>query len=750
MKNIIRIFALVLIGCFFNNMAVTAQSSDKTLSPYFTVTSDHSSIESLPLKSTNAEVSISGVVADVEISQVYENTGVFPIEAVYVFPMSTNAAVYDMVMLLDGRRIDAEIQRKDEAKQNYNVARKEGKRVSLLEQDRPNVFTMSVANIIPGDEIEVVLKYTETIVPQSGVYEFVYPTVVGPRYTGEQKNKKAMVQRVAYTPEGVSPNYDFNIACQVNAGMPIADMTCSTHETIITYSDMNTGYVNLHPDDKDSGNRDFVLQYTLSGKKINTGLLLHKGEDENHFMLTVQPPKKVKLSDIPQREYLFVVDVSGSMHGFPLDVTKNLMRNLMSNLRHDDKFNLLLFASGANVYSQESVYANPTEVENAIEMLANTSGGGGTRLLNALNRVLDIPKCEEGLSRSVVVITDGYISVEDEVYDLIQKNSGEFNFYSFGIGSSINRYLIEGIAHVGNTEPLFVMDEKEAAPKAKDFREFIAAPVLTDIAIDWGDFDVYDVEPANFNDVLAERPVVVTGKYRGTVKGNIVLTGRSGREDYRAIYDAENAEADDANVAIQYLWARNRIKLLNDYIKLAPNDIRIEAVTKLGLAYSLLTKYTSFIAIDHSEIASNGNPVPVDQPLPLPQGVPNSAIGQSNTLAYNHGVGADLMISNPLDGMLIKLAYDIEAPTLGTGEIKFLEMEISKKIDQLIQEFGLDKVNGLQLELMIDIRGEIAKLEMVDTDMDPVLVKELLHKIEQWNFKFRKGENTRFVLSIGK
>ena len=748
MKNAIKIFALVLFGCFINEISLVAQS-DKTLSPYFKVTSDHSSIESLPLKSTNAEVSISGVVADVEISQVYENTGAFPIEAVYVFPMSTNAAVYDMVMLLDGRRIDAEIQRKEEAKANYNVAKQEGKRVSLLEQDRPNVFTMSVANIIPGDVIEVVLKYTETIIPQSGEYEFVFPTVVGPRFTGEQKTQNALAQNVAYTPEGISPNYDFNIACQVNAGLPIADMTCATHETIITYSDMNTGFVHLHPDDKDGGDRDFVLKYTLSGKKINTGLLLHEGKDENHFMLTVQPPKKVELKDIPQREYLFVVDVSGSMHGFPLDVTKKLMRNLMSNLRHDDKFNLLLFASGANVYSQESVYANPTEVENAIQMLSNTSGGGGTRLLNALDRVMEIPKCEEGLSRSVVIITDGYISVEDEVYDLIRKSSGEFNFYSFGIGSSINRYLIEGIAHVGNTEPLFVLDAEEAAPKAKDFREFIAAPVLTDIQIDWGEFDVYDVEPANINDVLAERPVVVTGKYRGKAKGNIELTGKSGREDYRAIYDAENAQADESNAGIQYLWARNRIKLLDDYIKLAPNDIRIEAVTKLGLAYSLLTNYTSFIAIDHREIATNENAIPVDQPLPLPQGVPNSAVGTTNTLAYTQGgVGADLMITNPVDGMLLKLAYDIEAPSLGTGEIKFLEMEISKKIDEMIKKFGLEKVNGLQLEMMIDIRGKIAKLEMVDTDMDPVVVKELLHHIEAWTFKFRKGENTRFFLSI--
>ena len=748
MKRIFKFIAIAIITGVVGLQSTFAQNEDKTLSPYFKIISDYEGQESMPLRSTTADVNISGVVANVEISQVYENTGAFPIEAVYVFPMSTRAAVYDMEMRLDGRVIEAEIMRKGEAKATYTAAKQEGKRASLLEQERPNVFTMSVANIIPGDKIEVVLKYTETIIPEEGVYEFVYPTVVGPRYTGEQKTKNATAQAVGYTTKGTLPTYDFDIDVQVNAGLPIADMSCITHKTNITYSDLSTGYAELHRSETHGGNRDFVLQYKLSGDNIETGLILHEGKDENHFMLTVQPPKKVTVEEIPQREYLFVVDVSGSMHGFPLEVTKKLMRNLMNNLRHDDKFNLLLFASAANVYSEESVYANPTEVEGAIEMLRRHSGGGGTQLMNALNRVMEIPKCEEGISRSVVVITDGYISVEKDVFDLIDKSNNEFNFYSFGIGSSINRYLIEGLAHVGNTEPLFVMDQSEATAKAEKFRQFISAPVLTDVNIDWGGLDVYDVFPTKINDVLAERPVVVTGKYRGAAKGEIKLTGVSGKENYTAKYAAANASIGEQNAGIKYLWARNKIRLLDDYINLEENDAQIEKVTQLGLKYNLLTKYTSFVAVDEHEIVSNGDPQQVDQPLPLPQGVPNSAIGQSYQIA-SAGVGADLMISNPIDGMLMKLTYDIEAPSLGSGEVRFLEMEISQKIDSLIQEFGLDQVKGLQLEMMIDIRGKIAKLEMVDTDLNPNLVKEILHKIEQWEFKFRKGENTRFVLNVG-
>lgn len=748
MKSITNLFVVVLISAVVGLQSTFAQTEDKTLSPYFKIISDDEGGQSLPLKSTSAEVNISGVVADVEISQVYENTGAFPIEAVYVFPTSSRAAIYDMEMRLDGRVIEAVMKRKAEAKATYTSAKQDGKRASLLEQERPNVFTMSVANIIPGDQIEVVLRYTENIIPEEGVYEFVYPTVVGPKYTGEQKNNTARAQNVAYTPKGIMPTYDFDFAMQINAGLPIAGINCTSHKTIVTYSDSATGYLQLHPSESEGGNRDVVVRYTLTSEEIETGLLLHEGEEENHFMFTVQPPEKVELDEIPQREYLFVVDVSGSMHGFPLDVTKQLMRNLMGNLRPDDKFNLLLFASATNVYAQESVYANNKEVERAINMLSNSHGGGGTRLMHALDRVMEIPKCEEGLSRSVVIITDGYISVEKDVFDLIDKRSSEFNFYSFGIGNSVNRYLIEGLAHVGNTEPLFVMSSKEAGLKAEKFRQFISAPVLTDIHIDWGGLDVYDIYPSNINDVLAERPVVVTGKYRGEPSGEIKLTGIAGKEKYTAKHKAAYASNSTRNAGIIYLWARNKIRLLDDYIRLDGNDARIETVTQLGLKYNLMTNYTSFVAVDNQEVVSQGDPTSVSQPLSLPQGVPNSAIGQSGYLAAS-GVGADLMISNPLDGTIVKLAYDINAPTLESGEVKFLEMEISKKIDQMINHFGLDKVKGLQLEMMIDIKGKIAKLEMVDTSMDPVLVRELLYHIEQWTFTFRKGENTRFVLSVG-
>lgn len=448
MKKLVLNLCLLLVAMTWNTI-LFAQNGEKTLSPYFKIISENDLTESLPLKKTTADVQILGVIADVTIEQQYANTGSEPIEAVYVFPASNHAAIYHMEMMVGNRVIKAKIQEKGKARETYEQAKSEGKRTSLLEQERPNMFTMNVANILPGDQITVKLKYTENLIPESGVYSFIYPTVVGPRYTGEETNSQVKtVQDVPYTGEGIAPMYQFDLNVEVKAGMPLQHVMSTTHNIDVTYNGLEQATIELDSTESKGGNRDFVLEYQLAGKEINSGLLVYEGEKENHFLLTIQPPQEVTDQDIPQREYIFVVDVSGSMNGFPLDVSKNLMRNLLMNIRPTDKFNVVLFASSNRTYAPESVFAEEEEIQKAIDFLNNTRGGGGTQLLAALNKTVNIPKCEEGFSRSVVIVTDGYISVEREVFDLIRQNQ-EFNFFSFGIGSSVNRHLIDGIAHAG-------------------------------------------------------------------------------------------------------------------------------------------------------------------------------------------------------------------------------------------------------------------------------------------------------------
>jgi Ca-activated chloride channel family protein len=607
----------------------TPETADKTLSPYFFVKSDDPSLDQLPLKSTSAQADIAGVIADVTVTQVYKNEGKRAIEAVYIFPASTRAAVYAMKMTVGERTITAEIQKREEARAAYEKAKQEGKTASLLEQQRPNVFQMNVANILPGDEIRTELRYTELIAPTDGVYELVYPTVVGPRYSSQPAATAPPSEKWVENPylhSGEAAPYSFDIKVRLAAGMPIQEMTCTSHKVDIQYDDPSRARVDLSADEKSGGNRDFILKYRLAGDKIQTGLLLYEGEKEKFFLLMVQPPKRHTQSAIPPREYIFIVDVSGSMHGFPLDISKKLLKDLIGGLRPTDQFNVLLFAGGSQIMAERSVPATAENIRRATDLIEHQTGGGGTELLPALKRALALPRTE-GVSRSVVIATDGYVAVETEAFDLIRKDLGQANFFTFGIGSSVNRFLLEGMARVGAGEPFVITKPDQAPAQAEKFRRYIESPLLTGIGLDFGKFQAYDVVPPAIPDVFAERPVIVFGKWREASAGSITLRGKGGDKPYEQSIDASTVKPLQANSALRYLWARSRIAELSDYNHLRADDDRIARITRLGLDYNLLTAYTSFVAIDKQVRRKDGEVTTVKQPLPLPEGVSDYAVG---------------------------------------------------------------------------------------------------------------------------
>lgn len=612
--------------------SATDTDSDKTLSPYFFIKSDNPNLDQLPLKATSAEVNIAGVIADVVVLQEYANEGKSPIEAIYVFPASTRAAVYNMKMTIGKRIIEAKITERTKARQDYEAARQQGKSASLLEQQRPNVFQMNVANIMPGDRIKVELRYTEMLIPENGIYEFVYPTVVGPRYsnsaTANNLPNDSWVSN-PYTSEGIKPLYTFNLKCSIAAGMPLSDVKCTTHKTNINFDSPSDALIKLASDETQGGNRDFILQYRLTGNKVQSGVLLYPGKDENFFLAMIQPPKQVKLSVIPPREYVFIVDVSGSMHGFPLEISKKLLSDLIENLRPNDKFNVILFAGVSNVLSETSIAANRVNIDRAISFIEKQNGSGGTELLPALKRALSL-KGTDGYARSFVIATDGYVDVEKAAFDLIRQNLDKASFFSFGIGSSVNRYIIEGIAHVGMGMPFVITKPEEASVIADKFRQYITNPVLTHINVSFDNFDAYDVEPLSVPDVFSERPVLIYGKYRGTPTGSITLKGTTGEGEYINHMAVNTARSSESNAALRYLWARERIRTLSDYASAGFGGNETEpAVTALGLKYNLLTEYTSFLAIDSEIRNTDGNSTTVSQPLPLPEGVSNQAVGGS-------------------------------------------------------------------------------------------------------------------------
>jgi Ca-activated chloride channel family protein len=638
-KAILWIAALVAVISGFSLTAAfsqPAEAEDRTLSPYFFIKSDDAGTDRLPLKSTSASVTISGVIADVQVTQVYKNEGKKPIEAIYVFPASTRAAVYGMKMTIGERIIEAKIKKRDEARREYEQARDEGKRASLLEQQRPNVFQMNVANIMPNDSIKVELKYTELLVPTDRVYEFIYPTVVGPRYSNQAAETAPPSERWLANPylhAGETPPYAFDITVTIAAGMPIRELACSSHKVQAAYAGPSVSNVTLDKSETQGGNRDYVLRYRLDGDRIQSGILLYKGEKENFFVLMMQPPKKVTKANIPDREYVFIVDVSGSMHGFPLEISKKLLKNLIGNLRSTDRFNVLLFSGGSSIMSEESLPATAENILQAIHLIERQRGGGGTELLPAMKRALSLKKPEH-YARTIVIVTDGYVTVEEEVFDLIRNNLGSANMFAFGIGSSVNRHIIEGMAHVGMGEPFVIMKPDEAEAKAARFRAMIASPVLTQVKVDFNGFDAYDVEPLAVPDVLAERPVVVFGKWRGSAHGTITLRGISGDGNHTETIHVGRITPSQSNSALRYLWARHRITILSDYNKLRIDDRRIQELTDLGLTYNLLTAHTSFIAVDSEVRNTEGRPATIQQPLPIPHGVSDYAVGSAMQMSY--------------------------------------------------------------------------------------------------------------------
>jgi Ca-activated chloride channel family protein len=458
----------------------------------------------------------------------------------------------------------------------------------------------------------------------------VYPTVVGPRYSDRSASDPDATSHewVAnpFLAEGEEPAAGFELNLALQAGMPIQSMSCSSHQAPVEFTGETSARLRISG--HDAANRDVIVRYQLAGQQIASGLMLHEGENENFFLLNVQPPKRVLPEHIPPRDYVFVLDVSGSMGGFPLDMAKSLFNDLISSLRVEDSFNILLFAGSSESLSRSPLSATPENVRSGIAFLEERHGGGGTELVPALTRAIQLPG-QEGRSRSFIVITDGFVSMEADAFRVLRTHLGQANLFALGIGSSVNRHLIEGLATVGHGEPFVVTRPAEAGVVANRLRDCISSPVLASIELRVDGLRIDTMEPGVPRDVFASRPLTIAGRYLGASKGTITVSGRTGGgEVFRQEFSlAEAAAAGTDNPALRSLWARERVRTLADFADLAEGDEVVREVTNLGMTYELLTPYTSFVAIDERIRKFDRPAQSVKQPLPLPQGVSSSAVG---------------------------------------------------------------------------------------------------------------------------
>ena len=706
----------------------------RTLSPYFFVQSDDPSIDRLPLKATSAAVDIVGVIARVKVTQVYRNEGKRALEAIYVFPGSTRAAVHGMKMTIGDRVITARIEERQEARRQYQQALQSGQSASLLEQQRPNVFQMNVANILPGDEIRVELIYSELLVPERGTYEFVYPTVVGPRYSNMDAETAPDSERWVQNPYLRSGDRDatrFDFTASINGGMPLRRVTSPSHALKIDYPAATRARLTLG-DEGATANKDVVIRYQLAEDRIETGLMLYESGGERFFLCLVEPPRRFAPASVPPREYIFIVDVSGSMNGFPIETSKAVLRNLLGRLRPGDSFNVLFFAGGSYILSPASLPATEGNKTRALQEIERQTGGGGTELLPALRRAFDLPRARRDVARTIVIATDGYVNVEREAFGLVRDRLDDASVFAFGIGTSVNRHLIEGLARAGEGLPFVVLGPGEAPRAASRFLEYIESPLLTGVEVSTPGFQAYDLEPGRVPDLFAARPLVLSGKYRGEATGEIVITGFTGEGRFERRVKVDRSRLVSGGEVLRHLWARERLSAIADTAGPGAGDETRQEITRLGLEYGLLTEYTSFVAIDQRRRREDGRVETVKQPLPLPEGVSDMAVGSVGGVAKMQVASESMIRSGAMPdrarGGVLRLPGPVQAPTEPQTptalHVRLIENRarglaigtegLTQAVERALTAAGCAPAAGpVRLRLTLGARGSVIRADLV-------------------------------------
>lgn len=580
------------------------------------------SLAECPLKHTAVNAETSGMLARVNVVQEFQNPFSEKIEAVYVFPLPHDAAVDQMTMLVGGRVIHSEIKRREEARALYEAARDAGKVAGLLDQERPNIFTQSVANILPGDSIKITISYVQVLRYEEGSYEFAFPMVVGPRYIPSNLPDAGRITPPV-VPEGTRAGHDISVEVTLDAGLTIGDLDSKTHPIDVQRLTPSRAQVRLRDQDV-IPNKDFILRYETAGQTIQDAVLAHRSQKGGFFTLILQPPERAGAADASPKELIFVLDTSGSMMGFPIEKAKEAMKLALDGLYSQDTFNLITFSGDTAVLFPEPVPATPANLAIAQLFLASRSGRGGTEMMKAIRAALE-PVAQSGRVRVVCFMTDGYVGNDMEILAEVQRHP-EARVFAFGIGQSVNRFLLDGMAAYGRGEVEYVGLKDDGSAAARRFDQRVRDPLLTDITIDWGALPVADVYPKRIPDLFGAKPVIVTGRYAGPARGVARLRGNAGgRETIREIaLDLPAVEA--GHDVLASLWARNRIAdLMSQDLAGAQRGAMREGlrqqITQLGLDYRLMTQFTSFVAVEEVTVTRGGRPQRVEVPLNMPEGV---------------------------------------------------------------------------------------------------------------------------------
>jgi len=623
------IIAIILMAAtllFQNKLTADTENSIYDVTQGSLVTTKDDEIIECPLKHTKVKADISGFIADVEVTQEFKNPFNTPIEAIYVFPLPHNASVNSMEIQIDDRNILGFIEKKEEARKIYEEAKKEGYLTGLLEQKRPSVFSQSLANIKEGSSIRVKIRYTEVLEYDGGNYEFVFPVVVGPRYNPPSLPESERID-LQYLEPGERTGHDISLEVHLNAGIPLKDITSPSHEINISKTNENEALISLKEGDK-IPNKDFVLNYKVAGEKPECAVISTVTDDSGYFTLIVQPKAVTDVSEITPKEMVFLLDRSGSMAGKPLDTSKEVIKKCLEGMNPGDTFQIISFAASPEYFSQEPLENTPGNINKGLEYIDTLKGEGPTNMLEGIKAVFNYTP-DPGRMRIIFFLTDGYIGNEKDILTEINENIGETRLFSLGVGSAVNRYLLESMAEVGRGKVQYVRDIDDSTEVANKFYERISAPYFTDITVDWKGLDVEEVYPAKIPDLFSSQPLFIYGKYDGPSCDTIEIKGKIAGKDFTLPVPVELKNSEE-NKSLALIWAKEKIKELELGQLREEDPDRVNEITSIALKFGLMSEYTSFIVVEKSEkVDTNGELQSIMVPLEIPEGLSTEGFEKS-------------------------------------------------------------------------------------------------------------------------
>lgn len=542
------------------------------------------------LENTRVVAKVSGYTSRVTVTQVFSNTNAKPFDAVYTFPLPDEAAVDEMTMKIGSRVIVGQIKKKEEARAIYETAKASGQTASLLEQQRTNVFTQSVANVAPHEKIEVTLKYTDILAYNHGHYEFVFPTKVGPRFT--PGGVEPVSESSGYAPNSIA------LDVQLEGGMPIHDIVSKLHP--VHFSNVTT--YGAHLDCRlNKPESDFVLAWETAEDSIKTGVQVHHDSEGGYLTAMIMPPKKITPETAQPKEMIFVVDTSGSQSGAPLDKAKETLHYIVEHMNPRDTFQILSFSSDVKKFAPDPLVATAEMKRRAHEYIETLTADGGTYVEPAIEAVCSQPAPENRL-RIVTLMTDGFISDDYTVIGMVKKLRNKSRWFPFGTGNSVNRNLIDNVAKEGGGEPDYILLNEDGKKIASEFYKRISNPVLTDIKVSFDGVQVEDVYPKQVADVWDQKPLYIHAKYKNGGRGTMTITGFAAGRPYKQTLPVVLPGNDVDNVPVSQTWARAKIDDLmsqdwNGMQNGTATNLK-EAITSVALKHHLMSQYTSFVAVD--------------------------------------------------------------------------------------------------------------------------------------------------------